>query len=169
MAKDHSNKSLARSSYERISKATFGSLLRSSHCPKNTKPPVSQTPSVALHQQPVSDKVVENEIPCESIPPSEVKPSKKLVRFSSSNIKKTRGGGGGKELTDQKTFSEENYNGYIESTKMKMRAPSNVTGERTVSRRESFNDMFSSYISRTKFRLRSTSSVGTGGKTVSSK
>ncbi|CAH1447445.1 unnamed protein product [Lactuca virosa] len=174
MAKDQSSKSLARSSYEKISKVTFGSLRRISHCPKNTNIPnpsltttdAPQIPSLPLHQ-PVSGEALQNQIPCESIPPPVVKPTKKFVRFSSSNIKKTRdgdGGAGGKELTGQTTFSEQNVNGYIDRTKMKMRAPSNVS----ISRRESFNDKFSSYISRTKFRLRTTSTVGADGKTVSS-
>ena len=81
------------------------------------------------------------------------------MRFSSSNIKKT-GDSGEKELTGNKTFSEEKYNSYIDDTKMKMRAPSSVSSGRTLSRRESINDMFSNYISRTKLRLRTTSTVG---------
>ncbi|KAL4558802.1 hypothetical protein LXL04_037004 [Taraxacum kok-saghyz] len=168
MAKDQSTKSLARSSYERISKATFGSFCRKSRCPKNANIP-NPSLSVADHNPQIESlHLHQNQIPCESITPPEVKPVKKFVRFSSSNLKKTKDGGDQKELTGQKTFSEENYNGYIDRTKMKMRAPSSVSGGRTVSRRESINDMFSSYISRTKFKLRTTSTVGNDGKTVSS-
>lgn len=152
MAKDQSNKSL-------LSKVTFGLSRRISHCPKNKPNPspstnnntnvkqfVSHTPQIPLHQ-PVSNEVAQG------------KPTKKFVRFLSSNIKKPSGGG--KELDMQKTFSEDKYNSYIDDTKKKMRAPSNVSGGRTVSRRESFNDMFSGYISRTKMRLRTTSTAGT--------
>lgn len=168
MAKDQSSKSLARTSYEKISKVTFGFSRRISHCPKknNTanpsqstiepptvKPLVSHTPSVSSHQLPTP----KNE---SLLHPPEVKPPKKLVRFLSSNIKKN-GDDGGKALAGQKTFSEEKYNSYIDRTKMKMRAPSTVSGGRTLSRRESLNDMFSGYINRTKLKLRTTSSVDT--------
>lgn len=184
MVKDHSNKSFARSSYEKISKVTFGFSRRISQNPKTNipnpsqsttklptmNPTASQTPASTFHQ-PVHNKTISTPKP-ESFSPREVKPTKRFVRFSSSTIKKSED----KELTANKTFSEEKYNNYIENTKMKMRAPSNVTsgnvtneinvtgkkitGGRTVSRRESFNDMFSSYINRTKLRLRTTSSVG---------
>nr|GEU85842.1 hypothetical protein [Tanacetum cinerariifolium] len=154
MAKDQSSKSLARSSYEKISKVTFGFSRRKSHCPKNIPNPSLSTTETATINPLVSQHVPNEAIPTpknESFPPPEVKPTKKFVRFSSSNIRKT-GDSGGKELTGNKTFSEEKYNSYIDHTKMKMRAPSNVSTGRTVSRRESFNDMFSSYISRTKMR-----------------
>lgn len=173
MAKDQSSKSRARSSYEKISKVTFGFTRRVSHTPKNTnskfsmspsdpptiKPLVSHTPSSALYRPPVSDKMSQKP-KNESFYPPEVKPAKKFVRFLSGTTKKS-GDGGVKELSSQKTFSEDNYSRYIDNTKMKMRSPSNVTSERTVSRRESFNDMFSGYINRTKQRLRTSSTVGT--------
>ncbi|KAI3678963.1 hypothetical protein L6452_38267 [Arctium lappa] len=173
MAKDHSSKSLARSSYEKISKVTFGSFLRISRYPKNNNIP-NRPPSAT---GPASGEVIPASIPVpdpttsESFRPLGPKPFKKFVRFSSSDVKKTdSGGGGGKEIAGQKTFSEEKYNSYIDHTKMKMRAPSTVSGGgRTISRRETFNDMFSSYITRTKMRLRTTSSVDNDGKTVSSK
>ncbi|MFS7975911.1 hypothetical protein Hanom_Chr10g00886181 [Helianthus anomalus] len=155
MAKDHSHKSFARSSYDKISKLTFGFSRRTSPNPKTNIPnpstPTTKPPTMNPHPPvPTTPKP-------ESFSPHEAKPTKRFVRFSSSNIKKT--GGGGKELTANNTFSEEKYNSYIDNTKKKMRAPSNVSAERTVSRRESFNDMFSSYINRTKLRLRTTSSV----------
>lgn len=183
MAKDHSNKSFARSSYEKISKVTFGFTRRTSNNPKNipnpslstTDPPtmnpyVSHTPSSTLHP-PVPGEMTSTPKP-ESFSPREAKPFKRFVRFSSSTIKKSEDDGG-KELTANKTFSEEKYNSYINDTKMKMRAPSNVSSGvkmrapsnvssgRTISRRESINDMFAGYISRTKMRLRTTSSVDT--------
>ncbi|KAJ9543234.1 hypothetical protein OSB04_022941 [Centaurea solstitialis] len=167
MAKDHSSKSLARTSYEKITKVTFGSFRRSSPGPKNgtpNRPTSASGPTTPIPNPP----------PIESSRPLEgPKPFKKFVRFmSSSDTKKTGDGGGGKEVVGQKTFSEEKYNSYIDHTKMKMRAPSAVSGGgggRTISRRETFNDMFSGYINRTKMRLRTTSSVGNDGKTVSPK
>ncbi|KAK1412541.1 hypothetical protein QVD17_33884 [Tagetes erecta] len=181
MAKDQPNKSFARSSYEKISKVTFGFTRRTSHDPKNipntslstTNPPtmnpyVSQTPSSILHP-PVPREMASTPKP-ESFSTHEAKPFKRFVRFSSSTVKKS-GDDGGKELTANKTFSEEKYNSYIDDTKMKMRAPSNVSNGmkmrapanvssgRTISRRESINDMFAGYISRTKMRLRTISGV----------
>ncbi|KAJ0520323.1 hypothetical protein HanRHA438_Chr10g0437331 [Helianthus annuus] len=155
MAKDHSNKSFARTSYDKISKLTFGFSRRTSPNPKTNIP--NPSPPTMNPHPPVPGEMITAPKP-ESFSPHEAKPTKRFVRFSSSNIKKT-GGGGGKELSANNTFSEEKYNSYIDNTKKKMRAPSNVSAERTVSRRESFNDMFSSYINRTKLRLRTTSSV----------
>ncbi|KAL8262129.1 hypothetical protein R6Q59_026178 [Mikania micrantha] len=158
MAKDHSNKSFARSSYEKISKATFGFSRRSSSNPKPNIP----NPSLPITKPPISQTQIPIEInptpkPEPSAPP-EAKPFKKFVRFSSSSITKSEEDGR-KELIANKTFSEDKYNSYIDNTKMKMRAPSNVSIGRVVSRHESFNDMFSGYINRTKLRLRTTSSV----------
>lgn len=152
MAKDQSNKSL-------LSKVTFGLSRRISHYPKNIPNP-SLSSNNALTDKPFDSHTPQIPLP-QPLPSevSKVKPTKKFVRFSSSNIEKTSGGG--KDLDMQKTFSDYKYNTYIDDTKMKLRAPSNVSGGRTVSRNESFNDIFSSYISRTKLRFRTTSSVGT--------
>ncbi|KAM7527142.1 hypothetical protein LguiB_030552 [Lonicera macranthoides] len=51
---------------------------------------------------------------------------------------------------------------YIDRMKNKMRAKSDVDGEKNIGRRDSFNDKVSNYIDRAKNKLRATSSIGRG-------
>ncbi|KAI3819306.1 hypothetical protein L1987_13133 [Smallanthus sonchifolius] len=126
--------------------------------PLTVKPLVSQTPSSAPNR-PVFREMIPGP-KTETFSTPKVKPSKKLVRFSSSVIKKS-GDGGRKELTESKTSGEEKNDSYIDHTNMKMMVSSDISGGSAIFRGESFNDMFSSYVSRTKLRLRTSSSVGT--------
>ncbi|KAI3787742.1 hypothetical protein L2E82_00122 [Cichorium intybus] len=162
MARNQSSQTPSRGSCDRIRKATFGRFRRSDPS-FSSKSRLSFTQPMAL-QQPFSGK----EIPIEYVPPPEVK-SVKNVRFSGKDVEKDSSSTGGKELADQKTFGEAKFDSFIGRMKMKMSAPSDVGGAKTVSGNDSFNDKVSTFIGRARLKLRATSSMGANGKTVSFK
>ncbi|KAI3773099.1 hypothetical protein L6452_04298 [Arctium lappa] len=130
MAKDRSIKPRAMSYYfEKIFRAAFG---RSRRLPKKNDVP---NPSLSTFDYPTPQTRVSSS-PLRSAT-LDVKPFK---HFNDRDV-------------GQKTFSEEKYNSYIDGMKMKMRCPSDVGVETTVSRCDSFNDTVSSFISRSKLKL----------------
>ena len=134
MAKDLSNKP-PMSYCEKIYRAAFG---RSRRLPKKNDAPNPSLSTTSDHPTP------------QTRAPFAPKPLKHFVHFSSSN---DRDGG-------LRTFSEEKYNSYIDGTKTKMRCPTDVGGETSVSRCDNFNEMVSSFISHSKVKLTNTSSMG---------
>lgn len=156
MAKNQSIQTPSRSSCEKIRKATFGRFRRVD-VSVSPKPRVSYTQPMALHQP-----ILPNEIPVEYGPPPEVK-SVKNVHFSSENTSKNNHGTGGKELVDQKTFGESRFDSFIDRTKLKMSAPSNVGAAKNLNRHDSFNDKVTNFIDRAKLKFRATSSMGANG------
>ncbi|KAI3514639.1 hypothetical protein L1887_13224 [Cichorium endivia] len=133
MAYNESNERPTRSCCEKIHEAIFGKLNHSSRYPNKN---VVTNPSLSTNDYPTPKPYVSS-TPFQSVP-HEVKPSKDFVHFSLNNVDNNGDVG-------RKTFSEEEYNSYIDGMKMKMGAPSNVGGEMSVSMDDSFNNTVSTF------------------------